>query len=594
MKKSAVIVALTLFAAPLFTSAGSLTPPGSPADTMYTMTNLYDLAAGTTATLGSGTIPATPGSVAATFYTLTQIYTAIAGEIANLANGKIASGISAFGFTGTLFGDTSAAKVLTTATYPGTYDASNLSVGTVLSGTAFGVGLTGTVIQSLGNAVAGNVLSGTTFSNASAANVSGTIPVKTADNAVTTTSVSGTSLLLTPLVGYYDGTATVSTTSAAFIAGNIRSGVNLFGIAGSLAAYTYGGNDAATVLTTASSAGTYDASNLTVSTVKSGTTFGVSSTGSLTPDGGTAAVGDLFNGKTANLTGDWTLDTGTLDLACNTATFDGSGNLVAGAYDGAGSGSNRWCITDSGDAVAGDMLSGKIAWVDGLAVTGTMPTQTLSAANDTVSAGYYAATTLSAVDTDLAAGNIASGVTVFGIAGSHASGFTYGAQPLKTGQTICYDASGGVIACSGTGQDGAYTAGVTRSYTDPADGTITDNATGLMWEKCSEGLSGASCGTGTATTYTWTNALAQCEGSTANSHSDWRLPNRLELETLVDSSASSPAINATYFPAAQSDFYWSSTSYKPSLSNAWVVNFYNGSVDNGGKANSNYVRCVRG
>src|SRR3989338_6521889 len=235
MKKSAVIVALTLFAAPLFTSAGSLTPPGSPADTMYTMTNLYDLAAGTTATLGSGTIPATPGSVAATFYTLTQIYT------------EIASGISAFGFTGTLFGDTSAAKVLTTATYPGTYDASNLSVGTVLSGTAFGVGLTGTVIQSLGNAVAGNVLSGTTFSNASAATVSGTIPVKTADNAVTTPSVSGTSLLLTPLVGYYDGTATVSTPSAAFIAGNIRSGVNLFGIAGSLSAYTYGGKDAATV-----------------------------------------------------------------------------------------------------------------------------------------------------------------------------------------------------------------------------------------------------------------------------------------------------------------------------------------------------------
>ena len=540
MKKSAVIVALTLFAAPLFTSAGSLTPPGSPADTMYTMTNLYDLAAGTTATLGSGTIPATPGSVAATFYTLTQIYTAVAGEIANLANGKIASGISAFGFTGTLFGDTSAAKVLDTATYPGT------------------------------------------------------IPVKTSDNAVTTTSVSGTSLLLTPLVGYYDGTATVSTTSAAFIAGNIRSGVNLFGIAGSLAAYTYGGNDAATVLTTASSAGTYDASNLTVSTVKSGTTFGVSSTGSLTPDGGTAAVGDLFNGKTANLTGDWTLDTGTLDLACNTATFDGSGNLVAGAYDGAGSGSNRWCITDSGDAVAGDMLSGKIAWVDGLAVTGTMPTQTLSAANDTVSAGYYAATTLSAVDTDLAAGNIASGVTVFGIAGSHASGFTYGAQPLKTGQTICYDASGGVIACSGTGQDGAYTAGVTRSYTDPADGTITDNATGLMWEKCSEGLSGASCGTGTATTYTWTNALAQCEGSTANSHSDWRLPNRLELETLVDSSASSPAINATYFPAAQSDVYWSSTSYKPSLDYAWVVYFTDGNVSSGNKTNSDYVRCVRG
>jgi hypothetical protein len=55
-------------------------------------------------------------------------------------------------------------------------------------------------------------------------------------------------------------------------------------------------------------------------------------------------------------------------------------------------------------------------------VTGTIPTQTLSAANDTVSAGYYAATTLSAVDTDLAAGNIISGKTIFGINGNASGG----------------------------------------------------------------------------------------------------------------------------------------------------------------------------
>jgi len=44
--------------------------------------------------------------------------------------------------------------------------------------------------------------------------------------------------------------------------------------------------------------------------------------------------------------------------------------------------------------------------------------KTLSNANDTVAAGYYAATTLSAVDTDLATASIKSGVTVFGIAGA--------------------------------------------------------------------------------------------------------------------------------------------------------------------------------
>ena len=54
-------------------------------------------------------------------------------------------------------------------------------------------------------------------------------------------------------------------------------------------------------------------------------------------------------------------------------------------------------------------------------VTGTLATQTLSAANDTVAAGYYAATTLSAVDADLAVGNIKSGTTIFGFAGTHAA-----------------------------------------------------------------------------------------------------------------------------------------------------------------------------
>jgi hypothetical protein len=51
-----------------------------------------------------------------------------------------------------------------------------------------------------------------------------------------------------------------------------------------------------------------------------------------------------------------------------------------------------------------------------------MVTRTLSAANETVDAGYYAATTLSAVDADLAVGNIKSGITIFGFLGTHSGG----------------------------------------------------------------------------------------------------------------------------------------------------------------------------
>lgn len=162
----------------------------------------------------------------------------------------------------------------------------------------------------------------------------------------------------------------------------------------------------------------YDAiPTILANTVKLGTSYlGVA--GSLTPDGGTAATGTVFTGATAHLTGDWNLDTGTLTLACAVRAFDGTGNKVADGYDGGGDGTNRWCMTQSGDATAGDILSGKKAWVDGSEVTGTIATQTLSAGSTTVAAGYYDATTLTAVDADLTAGSILTGETLFGITGT--------------------------------------------------------------------------------------------------------------------------------------------------------------------------------
>jgi len=38
--------------------------------------------------------------------------------------------------------------------------------------------------------------------------------------------------------------------------------------------------------------------------------------------------------------------------------------------------------------------------------------------------------------------------------------------------------------------------------------------------------------------------------------------------------------------------YWSSSTYVPNTTNAWNVNFNDGSVNNNNKTNSNYVRCV--
>lgn len=79
-------------------------------------------------------------------------------------------------------------------------------------------------------------------------------------------------------LGYHNGTGYASGDTD-LVAGNIISGVTIFGVVGTATIYAYGDNNAARVLTTATSAGTYDASNLSTATVKKGTTFGVSSTG---------------------------------------------------------------------------------------------------------------------------------------------------------------------------------------------------------------------------------------------------------------------------------------------------------------------------
>ncbi|MCB1161011.1 MAG: DUF1566 domain-containing protein, partial [Leptospiraceae bacterium] len=83
------------------------------------------------------------------------------------------------------------------------------------------------------------------------------------------------------------------------------------------------------------------------------------------------------------------------------------------------------------------------------------------------------------------------------------------------------------------------------NYTDNNDGSITDNITGLIWQKCSMGQSGTDCSGDAATAATWTAAISYCEGLTLSGRSDWRLPNINELESLVDDSIYNPSINTT-------------------------------------------------
>ena len=123
---------------------------------------------------------------------------------------------------------------------------------------------------------------------------------------------------------------------------------------------------------------------------------------------------------------------------------------------------------------------------------------------------------------------------------------------------------------------------------------VTDLATELMWKRCSEGQSDATC-TGTAATPTWSAALGLANASTHAGFTDWRLPNREELRSPVETGCHSPSINAVAFPATASGVYWTSTTYAVSVSFAWGVSFNDGTLGTtNGKSVNRRARLVRG
>lgn len=179
--------------------------------------------------------------------------------------------------------------------------------------------------------------------------------------------------------------------------------------------------------------------------------------------------------------------------------------------------------------------------------------------------------------------------------------------PLTGADFIAYDGSNPVVDLAATGQ--ATTDAALRMqplfstdrFTDNQDGTVTDSVTGLVW------LKNAGCFSPSL----WADALAQVntlasgacgltDGSVAG---HWRMPNINELESLVDASASHPALSPGHpFTNVSPAIYWSSTSYfggQTGSSLAWSIRFSDGRFINDGASNVkvlsyNQIWAVRG
>ena len=120
-----------------------------------------------------------------------------------------------------------------------------------------------------------------------------------------------------------------------------------------------------------------------------------------------------------------------------------------------------------------------------------------------------------------------------------------------TGQILSYTTT--------LGEDNDYAINM-PSYNDNGDGTITDNITGLMWQKTDGGE------------MTIENAITYCDNLTLANYNNWRLPTPMEAYSILNLQNANPAINTTYFPVTAAEYWWTNTFQAGDNTKVWVTN----------------------
>jgi len=162
---------------------------------------------------------------------------------------------------------------------------------------------------------------------------------------------------------------------------------------------------------------------------------------------------------------------------------------------------------------------------------------------------------------------------------------------LNTGQTNCHSENGAVISCAGSGQDAEFRAGIPwpTARFEVRNEIVLDRLTGLMWTRNAN-----------LAEYpmTWPEALDFVTGMNrdcALGFSDWRLPSRRELRSLVSHRTRKPALPENHpFINVFLGWYWTSTSAAISPAHAWYLHLEGARMFYGGKDQSYLAWPVRG
>ena len=294
--------------------------------------------------------------------------------------------------------------------------------------------------------------------------------------------------------------------------------------------------------------------------------------------------GTMANIGTQNITPTTSVQTITAGYHDGSGTVEGDSDLTASniATGITIFGVNGSALVATGDATADQVLTGTtFSNGSGVGVSGTMAD--IGAQNITpttvdlpITAGYHNGSGTVDGDSDLVEANIRDGIQIFGVTGTLPVGGS--AAVPKTGQTAMV-----LLNSTPTGSDADLTKGVAwpiPRFTDNSDGTVTDNLTGLVWLKDADCFGSQDW----ATALTDSNALEDgaCGLNDSSSAGDWRLPNVLELQSLIAWQYTGPALSNTVgndewsagnaFTDVQyvsSASYWSSSTCADNTDQAW-------------------------
>ncbi len=161
----------------------------------------------------------------------------------------------------------------------------------------------------------------------------------------------------------------------------------------------------------------------------------------------------------------------------------------------------------------------------------------------------------------------------------------------KTGQTTSFE----------TGDDGDLEVGWWKGLSLSANKTrlvvliisakfvIVDRATGLVWAR-----DGNDAGGNNGSVINWSDAISYALGLNFAGFTDWRIPNVLELASILDYEKTIAPLAYWEFTNIVTGNHWSSTTQASLTTQAFQVSFSGGIIAYTAKTATRNILCVRG